>query len=413
MERRAFIATGAAVAATGLAGCMGDGEDAPGNESDGDGSDPVGSDPPVTIADTDLTIRSRGEASADATPSYWHRGGALHVRGVVTGSDACKTARLADAAWDRDREAVRVQIDTVDAEDAGDMCAQVVTPIAYEATIQYEGPESDLVLEHDGEEVAADRMAPGGGDGGDQGAAQNRLDAVDFTVTGTECGERRQDAEVSRDSDEPSITVDGVLWGPDGCARAELNYASYDRDEAVLVADVASTTTGGELCTECITEVSYRLDASFTALPAGGVAVSHDGVRLDGVGDGVDDAAFEIVEVAPGPADGDVDASFDDATRTVVVRGVMAGSDGCASARLRSVRRERDRLVVDVESVDTRGPGEACTDAVVAVEYRAEVTVDGDLPSEVTITQDGGAPVTVSREPEDPRGNETTGNTSS
>lgn len=160
MERRSFLAV-AAAAAVAVTGCL---HDTTEPEDGGDGSPPSDEDP-LTVTDTSFSVLSRNEAGTENTPSYWYEDDALHVRGVIVGSDDCKTARLADASWDDDREALVVQIDTVDQEDAGDACAEVLTPIEYEATVRYEHPQSepDLVLEHDGEEVGADEMAPAEG----------------------------------------------------------------------------------------------------------------------------------------------------------------------------------------------------------------------------------------------------------
>lgn len=163
MERRRFLVVGASAAA-GLTGCLHKDSTDTGDGDDGDGS-PPSEDDPVTVTDTSFSVLSRNEAGTENTPSYWYEDDAVHVRGVIVGANACKTARLADASWSEDRGALVVQIDTVDHEDAGDACAEVLTPVEYEATVRYEAPEPepDLVLEHDGEEVEADEMAPADG----------------------------------------------------------------------------------------------------------------------------------------------------------------------------------------------------------------------------------------------------------
>ena len=102
-----------------------------------------------------------------------------------------------------------------------------------------------------------------------------------FTVQQSRSGQQRDAAEVTTDG--TTITVEGTIWGSDGCTTAELAAATYDADElTVAVATTAreptaaSATDGEVACTQAIVEIDYRMTATFDAALPGSTVVTHD-----------------------------------------------------------------------------------------------------------------------------------------
>ena len=242
-------------------------------------------------------------------------------------------------------------------------------------------------MTHDGEEVEAQQGEPGG--------AKNNTDLTgsEFEVTGSECGTETNEAEytVSQGASEDEVSegvIEGTLWGPDACTTAELGYVSYDSDEDTLVADVRTVRTDEDACADCTTEVGYRLVAEFENGVADSASVSHDGVVLDGVGDGIETAEFSVEGIQNASGDErDSDAEFKEDEDTVLIRGTAVGADGCATARLAEAYVEDGSLNVDVETVGTGG--EMCTQSLVAIRYTASLTFDDGIPNEVSVSHDG------------------------
>ena len=385
MRRREFVSAAAAVGAAGVTGCIdgGDGNETDGNETDNEG----GGEAAVTGTSFDVSSVRGGDVGESA--SYSFEDGTLRVTGVIVGSDSCKTAELGDARYDGERESVVVEVVTADSEDAGDVCAQVLTPVRYEATVEveYDGEAPPVVVTHDGEEVDASEGT------GDSREADTSVEGSEFEVTGTGCGEEVDQAEYSpsqgmSEGDESVGVVEGTLSGPDSCTTGELGYVSYDPVEDALVANVRSARTEQEVCEDCITEVDYRLEVTFENGVPDSASVSHDGVRLDAVGDGIEDAGFSVVgrENASGD-EGSGDAEFDEEEGHVLLTGTVIGNNGCATARLAEAVVEDGSLNVDVETVSDGG--EVCTDALVAVRYEVTVAFDGEIPNEASVSHDG------------------------
>jgi hypothetical protein len=388
MRRRDFVSAAAAVGAVGVTGCIdgGDGDD--GNETDGNETD-NGDGGEAAVTGTSFDVSSVRGGDVGESASYSFEDGTLRVTGVIVGSDACKTAELGDARYDGEREAVVVDVVTTDSEDAGDVCAQVLTPIRYEATVEVEYDEQPgVVVTHDGEEVDASE-----GTGRTGGGTGTRLTDSEFEVTGSSCGTETEEAEytprqpMSEDNQSTGV-VEGTLSGPDSCTTAELGYVSYDGEEDTLVADVRRTSTDEDACEDCITEVDYRLEATFENGVPDSASVSHDGVRLDAVGEGIENVEFSVEgrENASGD-EGSGDAEFDEEGERIIVTGAIIGNNGCATARLAEAVVEDGSLNVDVETVS--GGGDVCTDALVAIRYEMTVGFDGEIPNEVSLSHNG------------------------
>ena len=101
----------------------------------------------------------------------------------------------------------------------------------------------------------------------------------EFTVDGTGSGQQTDDATVSVDGG--TVTVEGTIWGADGCTTAELAGADYDAAADELTVAVATTDrepTGTEAiaCTQAIVEIAYTATVTFDSGLPGTVVVTHD-----------------------------------------------------------------------------------------------------------------------------------------
>jgi len=391
-----YVGAGTAVVAT---GCLGEtegnepgngknGNQTDGNDDSSDGADNNGDG--TTVTGTSFSVSSRRGEDAEESASFWFEDGTLNVKGTIVGSDACKTAEIESAEYDGDRDAVVVGVGTVDAEDAGDACAEVLTSIQYEATVEFDGEQPLVVVTHDGEDVEAEQGEP---DNGEEGENRTRMTGTEFEVIDSECGEEKNEAEytasqaMSEGNGSEGI-VEGTLSGPDGCTTAELGYASYDAEEDTLVADVRTARTDEDACADCITEVNYRLEANFENGVAENADISHDGVRLHGVGDGIQSAEFTVEGIdSASDEEGVSDAEFNEDEGNVTVTGTVIGNNGCAVARLAEAYVEDGRLVVDVETVSNGG--EMCTQQLVAIRYTATLSFDDEIPNEVSVSHNG------------------------
>lgn len=74
----------------------------------------------------------------------------------------------------------------------------------------------------------------------------------------------------------------------------------------------------------------------------------------------------------------------------VRVVGCATGKDGCRGAALDGATYDgdADRLTVAVTTEDDSGTDEACTQALTALGYEAEITVEGPLPGETVVIHD-------------------------
>lgn len=89
-----------------------------------------------------------------------------------------------------------------------------------------------------------------------------------------------------QEADEAMVTVEngavivmGTVWGSDGCKTAVLDAAEYDAGADVLSVAVETTDRedAGDVCTEAIVEINYRVSVSVSGERPGTVAVTHDG----------------------------------------------------------------------------------------------------------------------------------------
>jgi hypothetical protein len=99
--------------------------------------------------------------------------------------------------------------------------------------------------------------------------------------------------------------------------------------------------------------------------------------------------SFEIVENACGT--GRDEATVERGSGRVTVRGTVSGRNGCFTAELASTAYDTDagELTVAVRSFSEAGAGEGCTQCLVDIDYRAEVTYDAPDPETVTVLHNG------------------------
>lgn len=103
--------------------------------------------------------------------------------------------------------------------------------------------------------------------------------------------------------------------------------------------------------------------------------------------DGVD---FQVVDVDNTGEPG-ADVTFDADTNEVRITGTITGSDGCKTAALEAVEHDSgaDEVTLAVITKDRPDAGDACTQALVYIDYEVTVTFTGGLPSKASVTHDG------------------------
>jgi len=102
------------------------------------------------------------------------------------------------------------------------------------------------------------------------------------------------------------------------------------------------------------------------------------------------DSTFTVVGSESGTRTDSASVSGDGGD--VVVEGTIWGADGCRTARLPTVNYSSaaDELTVPVETAERADAGDACTQAIVEIEYRATVAFENGPPSTVVVTHDRG-----------------------
>lgn len=97
-------------------------------------------------------------------------------------------------------------------------------------------------------------------------------------------------------------------------------------------------------------------------------------------------AEFEVRDVSSGSGENTATVAFEE--DAVTVDGVIGGRNGCYTARLREAETAEGALRVLVEAYEDRAEDEACTDALVDIEYAATVGFDDALPERVVVEHD-------------------------
>jgi len=112
--------------------------------------------------------------------------------------------------------------------------------------------------------------------GDDGGQSSTTVTDSELAVGSIEPGQQVDDATVS--TGDGTVTVEGTIWGPDGCATATLDSAEYDADNDELTVAVATTRRedAGDSCTQAIVEIDYRVTVSIEGATPGRIVVTHD-----------------------------------------------------------------------------------------------------------------------------------------
>lgn len=143
MKRRTLLQSMALLGAGSLAGCTA------GSRVGGEGTTSIGPvEPELTSTDFEVLQQGCGNQVNEATIESG--GDTVEITGTIAGSDACKTAELANVTYDPDADELQVTVATTDREDAG-ACAQCIVEIEYRATATFTGGlPPNVVVTHEG-----------------------------------------------------------------------------------------------------------------------------------------------------------------------------------------------------------------------------------------------------------------------
>jgi hypothetical protein len=117
-------------------------------------------------------------------------------------------------------------------------------------------------------------------DGGDEPPEETgvSLTDTDFEILESGGGTRGDEVAVETDDDAGTLMVEGSLAGRNSCYTAELGSAEYDAVEDVFDVNVRSfeDRDEDEMCASVITEIEYRVVASFEGGLPGRTRVRHN-----------------------------------------------------------------------------------------------------------------------------------------
>ena len=94
----------------------------------------------------------------------------------------------------------------------------------------------------------------------------------------TSCGEGRDEASVTFESETTTVAVDGTIGAPNPCHTPTVDAVSYD-DEADRLSLTVGVESGDTICTECIGDLPYTVTTTFEGGLPGRVVVDHAGVE--------------------------------------------------------------------------------------------------------------------------------------
>jgi hypothetical protein len=113
-------------------------------------------------------------------------------------------------------------------------------------------------------------------------ATPDAVTGTALTVTENACGEKRDGARVEWDRSDSTVTVNGAIWGADGCYTATLADVAYADGVVTATVDTTERDDTGETtaCTQCIVEINYEVTITFDhGLPSEVVVVHRHGDR--------------------------------------------------------------------------------------------------------------------------------------
>lgn len=195
VRRRALLAIAAATTSSGLAGCLDVGSDdgmptgteepdGPGTSTEDDTDtgrtpteDPAGETPTADSDESDTPMETDTPAETeDGTPGetrlvdqemeiksvecggsgedHWEvdvDDGVVTVDGEIGGNNACYSARIDSAEYDREGDVLRTTIESYDDSRDGEACGECIVDVHYLATFTFEdGEPGDVEVQHDG-----------------------------------------------------------------------------------------------------------------------------------------------------------------------------------------------------------------------------------------------------------------------
>lgn len=246
----------------------------------------------------------------------------------------------------------------------------------------------------------------GSEDGNENDGEPNDDDETTVSLTDTSF-------EVVGDSGEEEATVEfgtgevrvsGAIFGNNHCYTARLGGAEYDEETDRLVVEVESFDDADEdeACAEEVVNIAYDFVAEFEGGTPTKVEVRHDGEVMTeaergthtDVAGGIESTEFRVVGArnAGSQNPDDAEIEFDEENRRVVVEGTIRGSDGCKTAVLESAEYDTgdDRVELSVVTQNREdAERKMCTEALVEIDYVAEVYFDGEIPNNASVSHDG------------------------
>lgn len=149
MRRRTLLRRSAALGAIAMAGCMGDGDDNPGDGTPTGGDTGSPTDDPTdtpsgitgfgdTGIETTDTGCAEGEDAESASVTFDADAVSIAVDGVVEASNPCHVASLEGTKYDSEEMVLSVTI-AAKPRDAEEACMECIGGIEYEATLDLEG----------------------------------------------------------------------------------------------------------------------------------------------------------------------------------------------------------------------------------------------------------------------------------
>ena len=139
MDRRRFLA-GATAAALATAGCL------DGGASEDPTASPTTSDAPTRLVATSFEVTDVDCGDGAASHEADTGDGRVVVDGIVGGADACHTAELVGADYDRAADTLKITVAAVRGDGDDDRaCAGCLVDIEYVATFRFENGEPGSV----------------------------------------------------------------------------------------------------------------------------------------------------------------------------------------------------------------------------------------------------------------------------
>lgn len=124
------------------------------NESEEDATDEGADEESEGIGQVSFEVLEVESGTGEESASVSFEDGVL-VEGTIGGQNACYTARLADVSLSGGE--LTVAVESYEDADEGQMCAQALVGIEYEARIELaDGEPESVVVEHDGSPVATE-----------------------------------------------------------------------------------------------------------------------------------------------------------------------------------------------------------------------------------------------------------------